>query len=114
MSSYDSVKRRRRYLYRVDPHCWYCGIRVFDYDYPGGGTQKPDQATLEHLVSKRNPMRRTDIGMYITARVLACYDCNYERGKWTSLLLYADKAAFRAAYEAWNPTIGELAGEVSA
>lgn len=101
----QQMKRRRRNLFAVDPYCWYCGCEVREYKLPHGGRQQPDQATVEHLVSKRHPMRGSQHGLL---KVLACYDCNVSRGHWTGRLLQEDQRAWQEQYEAWKPTIGEL------
>jgi 5-methylcytosine-specific restriction endonuclease McrA len=104
MSGYEA-RRQRLALARTDPTCWYCGIVVVEYN-PAHGAQQPDQATLEHLVSKRNPLRRDFTSD--RRRVLACYDCNNSRGDWTALLMREDQRLRAEAEIAWRPTIAQL------
>jgi 5-methylcytosine-specific restriction endonuclease McrA len=99
-------RRQRLHLGRTDPTCWYCGLLVREYE-PADGIQEPDQATLEHLISKRNPMRLNP-GDGTTRRVLACYDCNNSRGAWTAALMGEDRRAWREADQAFRPTISQL------
>jgi 5-methylcytosine-specific restriction endonuclease McrA len=106
MGGPDRRLQRRRLARDDSPECWYCGIQTAEYDTPGGGTCTPDQATIEHLVSRRNPMRH--VPGSDPRRVLACFDCNNSRGHWTSCLMQEDQRLQREAYEAWNPTIAEL------
>jgi 5-methylcytosine-specific restriction endonuclease McrA len=100
-------RRQRFYLARQDPTCWYCGVLVREYITENGGDQEPDQATLEHLVSRRNPMRLVP-GDGTVRRVLACYDCNNSRGAWTAALMGEDQRLRAEAEIAWRPTIGQL------
>lgn len=102
----QQMKRRRRNLFAADPYCWYCGCAVYEYRLPHGGPQAPDQATVEHLISKRHPMRGEHHGL---RKVLACYECNVSRGHWTGRLLAEDQRQWREADEAFKPTIRELA-----
>jgi len=103
MSRNDTMQRQRARLMEADPHCWYCGIEVTDYG-TDGGQQKPDQATLEHLISRRNSWesgRTHSRG----PKVLACYECNSTRGGWTSAL--KNEVAARGR-ERMRVTIGDF------
>lgn len=65
-----------------DPFCWYCGCEVIDYTPSEGGRMPPYAATIEHLNSRRHGPRVNKVGI----RVLACYRCNNDRSKWTTIL----------------------------
>jgi 5-methylcytosine-specific restriction endonuclease McrA len=104
----DQIRRRRKDLSKRDPYCWYCGIQVFEYGLDGGPVP-PDQATLEHLFSRRNPERREAVPLPSLRRVLACYDCNNDRGFWTSELLKEDRRQWRLQDAVWRPAISQLA-----
>lgn len=104
MSGYE-IRKQRLWLARTDPACWYCGTVVVEHN-PADGVQAPDQATLEHLVSRRNPMRLEFSP--VQRRVLACYDCNHSRGDWTAELMREDRRLQIEADLAWRPTISQL------
>jgi hypothetical protein len=70
-------------LYKRHPYCWWCGCRVRKYPLPDGRMIPGNYATLDHLNSRNmypggRPQvnRRTRVLM----TVLACYDCNKDRG----------------------------------
>lgn len=90
----NNVKRRRLYLLREDPHCWYCGVLVEEINWDSGSPPS-NAATLEHLTSSflisRGAPREGD-----GYSVLACYECNMARGRWEELLMGREELQQRA------------------
>lgn len=79
MTKHFDKKRRRRELWEQDPHCHWCGVETKLYHKFSGGRTEPDQATLDHLYTRLDPLRyRHDHARQVF--VLACYKCNWERG----------------------------------
>jgi hypothetical protein len=72
-------KKRRLELFEKDPHCHWCGREVVLVHQMRGGATLPNQATLEHLFDRLNPLR-FDIRYAGERYVLACYECNWRRG----------------------------------
>jgi hypothetical protein len=72
-------KGQRERLHARDPHCYWCG-RLTRVIAP---CTSPDLATLEHLRSRFNPRRVNMDGTPASHGiiVLACYQCNNERGQ---------------------------------
>ncbi len=69
-----SQPTRRRILWRRDPRCFWCGrVTVFE----AHGTTSA--ATIEHIYPRGHP-RRQSTRKALPSTVLACYDCNQERG----------------------------------
>lgn len=72
----ERLPRMRERLYRTDPHCFWCGRRV----YLNVAHAKPELATVDHLYSRYHPQRlqkyREQDGVL---HVLACFKCNGER-----------------------------------
>lgn len=69
----------------VDPHCWYCGMEVFDYTgIRADGSQitgwmpTPDTATVDHLRTKARYGNRPKFNDEQT--VLCCSGCNHLKG----------------------------------
>lgn len=72
-------KRVRKKLHAENPNCYWCGKATVLRKRSGRGKQKPDDATLEHLISKLSPdtaQRQNPDNMR-----LACYACNHQRGE---------------------------------
>ncbi len=71
-------KIRRDNLMRQNPHCYWCGIEVIDYQIAQPKRLPDDQATLDHLQDRLGRDKRPMLnGKPLT--VLACYKCNLER-----------------------------------
>lgn len=70
------ISKIRRRLFRVDPHCFWCGRTVF-LNVPHA---TPSLATVDHLYSRLHPQRlnkyREQSGVL---HVLACHQCNHDR-----------------------------------
>jgi hypothetical protein len=68
--------RMRPRLYSADPHCFWCGIRV----YLNVSATEPDFATVDHLYSRFHPEREIRYHQQKgILHVLACRVCNQER-----------------------------------
>jgi len=74
MSS-DSVKKRRKNLMRVNPHCYWCGVEVVD-GLRKGGTIPDNFATVDHLFDRVFDIHRRWNPFSL---VLSCYRCNFQR-----------------------------------
>lgn len=67
----------RARLFRADPRCFWCGRKT----ELNAAHASPAQATVDHLYSRLHPqrlMRHNQAGGVL--HVLACYQCNHERG----------------------------------
>jgi len=73
--SLKPIPRMRPRLYLADPHCFWCGIRV----YLNVSSSQPDFATVDHLYSRFHPEREGRHKQGGTLHVLACRTCNQER-----------------------------------
>ena len=67
--SRDQQTRRRRRLFQENPFCSFCDCKL--RERPNGN----NAATLEHIISRNNPLRGKAEGK----TVLACKKCNNER-----------------------------------
>ncbi len=70
--------KRRRELFRLDPHCYWCG-RLTSFFIPPEGMKPPSScATVDHILS-RNVAQ--DYFTYRSRKntVLACHGCNQQR-----------------------------------
>lgn len=68
--------RVRPRLYKTDPHCFWCGIRV----YLNVSATEPDFATVDHLYSRFHPEREIKHKQQQgVLHVLACRVCNQAR-----------------------------------
>ena len=72
----------RARLHRADPHCFWCGqITVLESMQRG---HSGNLATVDHLYSRLHPERtkryRSALDSRHVLHVLACFDCNCERG----------------------------------
>jgi hypothetical protein len=69
-------------LYRRHPYCWWCGIRVRKTPVRRGRRPPADLATLDHLNTRNmypDGRPKTTRSQPATT-VLACWQCNQERG----------------------------------
>jgi hypothetical protein len=75
----NSVKRRRENLFAADPHCHWCGRRVYCHavQFIKGEVIPADFATLDHLNQKSQRRPRPEKG----STVLSCHECNQKRGR---------------------------------
>lgn len=81
----SSLKRRRTRLWKQDKRCYYCGIETVlpENFLSKSGRLKvtpKNLATIEHLRSRLNPHRTEKNKGNEIRRVLACWQCNQERG----------------------------------
>ena len=82
-------RTRKLRLWKADPHCFYCGVVTYLPPH-GGGRSFPDTATLDHLDSKLSG-RRGQLHHAGPRTVLACYQCNHERGLFECRELYREE-----------------------
>ena len=85
----SKVRERKLLLWRRDPHCHWCGVET-QLAPDGSGRQFPTLATLDHLDNRLSGTRIENA--YREERtVLACAQCNNERGKQACTQLYAEE-----------------------
>ena len=65
------LARRRKRLFRENPFCPFCGTKMVSTE------NKPNSVTIEHLISRNNPLR----GKINGKTMLACKSCNEQRGQ---------------------------------
>lgn len=80
MARHFDKKRRRQEMWAKDPCCHWCGRETVLVHRIDGGLTLPNQATLEHLYDRLDP-RRYEKGRKGNRYVLACYECNWRRGR---------------------------------
>lgn len=68
---------RRQKLYKQDPRCFWCGELTEYHDMPGGGKPGPEEATIDHLYSRRDPRRELFPGKWVNAH----NKCNLKRAE---------------------------------
>lgn len=92
MTDTPRLRRRLLRLLAEDPVCWWCGMTLALHmkHRMTGRTRDtpPDFATIDHLHDRaRYPDGRPTLRpVGEPAYVLACPDCNEERGRWSVLL----------------------------
>lgn len=76
-------RRKRRLFYEQDKKCYYCDREMVYYKPKPQMKQPPPDnfATLEHLDDRYSPLRGIFREMGVPRTVVACYRCNFERGK---------------------------------
>ena len=88
-NKHGRTKRRRKTLWEQNPHCCYCDcLTILPEDLPeeyfkvsSNGLQQqakalPDNtATIEHVYSRLNPLRRKRAGILL----LSCLKCNLDK-----------------------------------
>ena len=90
MASGGKFTRRRLRLWKDNPHCYWCGIETVLAD--GERPLPPDAATLDHIRSRFVPERAQKDGKWRQGIiVLACNECNHERGRMEQLFLAMEK-----------------------
>jgi len=72
-------RKIRRALWEANPHCHFCGCLTCWWTKPTG-PMPSNGATLEHLISRLNPIRYQLKEYPRSLFVLACNKCNHERG----------------------------------
>ena len=72
------MRKRKLKLWRIDPHCHWCGILTVIREYEPHQSQLPNDATVDHLRSRWSKERGKD---KTESTVLACYKCNQERNE---------------------------------
>lgn len=76
------LRKQRERLWRTNPHCYYCGnLTELPPHMQHLKNQKDHYATIEHIYSKYNPLRRTPNTTMEQRHVLACYKCNQEKAR---------------------------------
>ena len=77
-----------------DGLCWYCGRKCWlNWEAYQLGEQPADLATLEHLFSRgtTDGKRATPKGLTRKdSTVMACAECNKDKGHWTLLMTFGD------------------------
>lgn len=89
IQSTDYYRRVDRYrLWKLDPYCYWCGIKTLFIRNDRFSTQENNYATIDHIYHKGNPLgiEREDRNIC----VLACFRCNQDRN-YIFLRLYGDK-----------------------
>ena len=76
----NRIKRQRRRLYEQNPYCHWCQRKLQLIEKPGGKLPD-DAATIDHLRSRYDPLRQVPATRNECRRVLACFRCNFERGR---------------------------------
>jgi hypothetical protein len=73
---------RRCRLWMESPNCYWCGREtVLATPLPGFGPGTPLLATVDHVITRREKDRRAKLAATgATLHVLACFECNHERG----------------------------------
>lgn len=72
--------RRRNRLFKQHPFCHWCGIQLVEVRGPKVKYFPPNAATLDHRHGRLDPRRRTDYSPK-NSSVLACLQCNRDRGR---------------------------------
>lgn len=80
------TKKQRQRLHKHNPHCHWCGRLTILIERTSNINMKlrphqPDEATIDHLRSRFDPARRTNIQPTERRHVLSCYECNIKRGR---------------------------------
>ena len=77
MTKQEKIKKRRKILWDIDPHCHQCGC-LTELPKPYQTGVLPDNtATLQHIFEVDSPMRRD----LLDDTVLFCHKCNHEDNK---------------------------------
>ena len=72
-----SRSSRRRKLYEQQPNCHWCGKPTVYSRMTSGGDAGPDEATIDHIYSRRDPRRASNPGAF----VIAHSKCNEKRAE---------------------------------
>src|SRR5689334_267261 len=68
---------RRHKLFMQEPRCHWCGELTEYHEMPGGGKPGPNEATIDHIYSKRDPRRELFPGKWVNAH----NRCNLKRAE---------------------------------
>lgn len=86
MGNNGQKRRRLVWLWLKDSKCYWCGKETALYvaASDGTGTQRhapdvPEKATIDHINSKLSGNRR-EVTDWTELTVLACFECNHNRG----------------------------------
>jgi 5-methylcytosine-specific restriction endonuclease McrA len=81
MANTKRFRTIRRRLFDADPHCHWCHCRtVWWVKATNHKNKPPNAATLDHLISRLNPLRYKMPSYPKELFVLACQSCNHKRG----------------------------------
>jgi hypothetical protein len=72
-----AIRKRKLNLWKKDPHCFWCEELTIIHKHKQGRKIPDNAATLDHIVTRLNPLR----GKIKGRTVLACNRCNFLRGK---------------------------------
>ncbi len=75
------LAKQRIKLWNENPNCYYCGCLTVLVTDRNGGKALDNEATIEHLYSRINPLRYTPNLNHEKRRVLSCYKCNNNKSK---------------------------------
>lgn len=81
MGNSKSLIKRRNRLWIENPACYWCGIETIMPPKNGKGKIPLNTATIDHLRSRYDPLRRTQPEPGEVRTVLACSKCNNERSR---------------------------------
>lgn len=79
MSGTRQIAQQRDRWFKKHPYCYWCGVKLVQGN-SGGGFQPDNEATIDHLRSRFDPTRRSEV-YGVRRRVLACHKCNWGRGE---------------------------------
>jgi 5-methylcytosine-specific restriction endonuclease McrA len=80
MPNTKRLRRIRKRLWDQDKRCHYCKEETVWWVKEGKEKMPPNAATLDHIISRLNPVRHTLPYYPSSLIVLACNKCNNERG----------------------------------
>lgn len=85
---------QRKNLYAVSPYCCYCGILTILLDrYPNNKGFDLNVATIEHIYSRLDPLRKKTYHLPINKRLkIACLKCNQQKNKEDNLKFKSNPA----------------------
>jgi hypothetical protein len=67
-------------MWNENPHCHWCGCKTQIFESPNKSCP-PNGATIDHLISRLNPLRYKLEYYPQELFVLSCYSCNQNRGR---------------------------------
>lgn len=70
------IRTFRKSFWKSNPLCHWCGIKT-ELNVPDG---TPNQATIDHLYPRGDSRRGSGPGLDPEKLVLACFQCNNNRG----------------------------------
>ena len=80
------LKKQRFKLWLEDRKCCYCGKITVFFNRCGNNSNSEfrpltNEATIEHIYDRTSKKRKTANKNNEKRHYIACYECNYERGK---------------------------------